>query len=75
MFGPLRRLASWFIFLHFNSNVGVGRLSIFAMCLQHLGIVLSFSFAEVVRGGDFLRSMRRVLSWFVQYRVYETNLV
>lgn len=26
MFGPLRRLASWFIFLHFNSNVGVGRL-------------------------------------------------
>ena len=75
MFGPLRRLASWFIFLHFNSNVGVGRLTIFAMCLQQLGTVLSFTFAEVVRGQDFLRSMRRMLSWLVRHQVYGYTLV
>lgn len=75
MFGPLRRLASWFIFLHFNSNVDIGRLSIFAMCLQHLGTVISFTFVEVVRGNEFLRSMRKVLSWLVQNRVYDSSTV
>lgn len=45
------------------------------MCLQQLGTVLSFTFAEVVRGQEFLRSMRQVLSWLVRHRVYDEALV